>query len=209
MSRAPRAWSHMTRAVALFGASILFMGAHGAMHRAQSDLLALQTAAGGKLSFEIASVKQNFSSKQGSDSNVPLFGDRYPANGGLFLAVNQPLSNYLAFAYNLDITRARMLESELPKWALAGRFDIQARAPAGATKDQMRLMMQSLLADRFHLKAHLETRETKIYALELIRSEEHTSELQSRRDLVCRLLLEKKKKKEKKIQEKKPQPQQQ
>src|SRR5690349_24049521 len=29
------------------------------------------------------------------------------------------------------------------------------------------------------------------------RSEEHTSELQSRRDLVCRLLLEKKKKKEK------------
>src|SRR5690349_24232141 len=29
-----------------------------------------------------------------------------------------------------------------------------------------------------------------------IRSEEHTSELQSRRDLVCRLLLEKKKKKE-------------
>src|SRR5690349_24232499 len=30
------------------------------------------------------------------------------------------------------------------------------------------------------------------------RSEEHTSELQSRRDLVCRLLLEKKKKKKKK-----------
>src|SRR5690349_21970394 len=30
------------------------------------------------------------------------------------------------------------------------------------------------------------------------RSEEHTSELQSRRDLVCRLLLEKKKKKQKK-----------
>src|SRR6266496_5613333 len=33
----------------------------------------------------------------------------------------------------------------------------------------------------------------------LARSEEHTSELQSRRDLVCRLLLEKKKKKKKKI----------
>src|SRR5438874_10389018 len=32
----------------------------------------------------------------------------------------------------------------------------------------------------------------------LVRSEEHTSELQSRRDLVCRLLLEKKKKKNKK-----------
>src|SRR5438874_6215715 len=33
---------------------------------------------------------------------------------------------------------------------------------------------------------------------EFVRSEEHTSELQSRRDLVCRLLLEKKKKKKKK-----------
>src|SRR5690349_23872301 len=35
----------------------------------------------------------------------------------------------------------------------------------------------------------------KIFTFEPIRSEEHTSELQSRRDLVCRLLLEKKKKK--------------
>src|SRR5204863_8576761 len=32
-----------------------------------------------------------------------------------------------------------------------------------------------------------------------VRSEEHTSELQSRRDLVCRLLLEKKKKKKKNV----------
>src|SRR5690349_24169482 len=36
----------------------------------------------------------------------------------------------------------------------------------------------------------------------LVRSEEHTSELQSRRDLVCRLLLEKKKNKKKNIQQK-------
>src|SRR5438105_11249777 len=34
------------------------------------------------------------------------------------------------------------------------------------------------------------------YALAVLRSEEHTSELQSRVDLVCRLLLEKKKKQE-------------
>src|SRR5438874_6361956 len=35
---------------------------------------------------------------------------------------------------------------------------------------------------------------TKLSPVEMLRSEEHTSELQSRRDLVCRLLLEKKKK---------------
>src|SRR5690349_24127155 len=34
---------------------------------------------------------------------------------------------------------------------------------------------------------------------EIVRSEEHTSELQSRRDLVCRLLLEKKKKKQQSV----------
>src|SRR5690349_23373413 len=39
--------------------------------------------------------------------------------------------------------------------------------------------------------------------LDKIRSEEHTSELQSRRDLVCRLLLEKKKKKKTNKQKKK------
>src|SRR5690349_24871358 len=37
------------------------------------------------------------------------------------------------------------------------------------------------------------------FAEQAARSEEHTSELQSRRDLVCRLLLEKKKKKKKNI----------
>src|SRR5690349_24502442 len=39
-----------------------------------------------------------------------------------------------------------------------------------------------------------------VLGVAMIRSEEHTSELQSRRDLVCRLLLEKKKKKQKKKQ---------
>src|SRR6266496_1137126 len=38
---------------------------------------------------------------------------------------------------------------------------------------------------------------TQVFRFEPNRSEEHTSELQSRRDLVCRLLLEKKKKKKK------------
>src|SRR5690349_23142759 len=40
-------------------------------------------------------------------------------------------------------------------------------------------------------------RRSRRFAISTTRSEEHTSELQSRRDLVCRLLLEKKKKKKK------------
>src|SRR5690349_24995162 len=59
-----------------------------------------------------------------------------------------------------------------------------------------RQIVQALVdvADRFGRKVHGDHR-----AIAGSRSEEHTSELQSRRDLVCRLLLEKKKKKKKEI----------
>src|SRR5436190_4518584 len=55
------------------------------------------------------------------------------------------------------------------------------------------------------LAMSLETSASRMRRLgrsELVRSEEHTSELQSHSDLVCRLLLEKKKKKKKKNIEK-------
>src|SRR2546421_8527053 len=47
----------------------------------------------------------------------------------------------------------------------------------------------------FGVTAHLDKRRTESFFLQTFfhRSEEHTSELQSRSDLVCRLLLEKKK----------------
>jgi uncharacterized protein (TIGR03435 family) len=57
---------------------------------------------------------------------------------------------------------------QLPK-SLTIDFDIEARAPGNPTKDQMRLMMQSLLADRFRLRAHFETHEGPVYALTLVR----------------------------------------
>src|SRR5439155_25643923 len=45
----------------------------------------------------------------------------------------------------------------LPAWVYADRFDIEARAEGNPTKDQMRRMMQALLADRFKLTTHIET----------------------------------------------------
>jgi uncharacterized protein (TIGR03435 family) len=41
-----------------------------------------------------------------------------------------------------------------PKWAGVDRFDIRAKAPAGTNAANLRLMLQSLLADRFGLKVH-------------------------------------------------------
>ena len=45
------------------------------------------------------------------------------------------------------------------------RFDIEARSTANPTKDQMRLMMQSLLVDRFKMKAHIEQKTRPVFEL--------------------------------------------
>lgn len=52
-----------------------------------------------------------------------------------------------------------------PAWMASQRCEIVAKVPDGAGKAQVSLMLQSLLAERFHLVAHRETRELPIFAL--------------------------------------------
>jgi len=52
-----------------------------------------------------------------------------------------------------------------PEWMSAERFDILAKIPEGAGKDLVPEMLQSLLAERFKLSTHRETKEHAIYAL--------------------------------------------
>ncbi len=52
-----------------------------------------------------------------------------------------------------------------PPWLEFDRFDIAGRAPASTSPDTTRLMLQSLLADRFHLAAHYETRPVPTFVL--------------------------------------------
>jgi uncharacterized protein (TIGR03435 family) len=52
-----------------------------------------------------------------------------------------------------------------PAWLGQERFEISATLGRPASDDQVRLMMQGLLAERFKLKLHRETRETPVYAL--------------------------------------------
>jgi uncharacterized protein (TIGR03435 family) len=146
------------------------------------------------LEFDVASVKQNKSDRD-SSSNLSLdSGNLYSAVShddvsapaeNYFSATNQPLWQYIVFAYKLSGTEEMTLRfsyfsglsSKAPSWATGGfdvsadRFDIQARAPGHPTKDQMRLMMQSLLADRFHLVVHRETRVVPVFALVLVAEE--------------------------------------
>src|ERR1022692_34137 len=54
-----------------------------------------------------------------------------------------------------------------PKWVSTDSFEIHALANGIPTKDQMRLMLQSLLADRFRLQVHIVTVQVPVLALVL------------------------------------------
>jgi uncharacterized protein (TIGR03435 family) len=56
---------------------------------------------------------------------------------------------------------------DLPRWIYNERFDVEARANGEPAKDQMRLMMRSLLKDRFKLVTHTEQRTQDIFDLKL------------------------------------------
>ena len=143
---------------------------------------AWQPAAGGKMEFEVASVRENrsggesssnFSLDSGNVYTVVNKGDASGPNGSYFAATGMPLVRFIIFAYKLSGTQELALrfnyfpglKTSLPDWVKGARYDIAARAPGTESKDQMRLMMQALLADRFNLQAHWETRQAPVFAL--------------------------------------------
>lgn len=132
-----------------------------------------------KLTFEVASVKPNNSSGI-PHSNFPLGSSYvYVPNGGFFYATNQPLLIYIYFAYKVVGNQGQFLREQLPDSATTERFDIQARsALRNPTKDQMREMMRSLLADRFKFAVHYETRQVPVFALEPVKSGQFGPQLQ-------------------------------
>jgi uncharacterized protein (TIGR03435 family) len=108
--------------------------------------------------FEVASVKLNKS------ADTRQFIQRQP--GGRVTVTNMPLRGLITFAYQL----ASFQLIGGPSWIANDRFDMVAKLegnpefPApGAGPDQ--LAFRTLMADRFKLQVHRETREMDIYAL--------------------------------------------
>lgn len=129
-----------------------------------------QIDAGGKMEFDVVSVKPNNApmTAQTVNSNIPLGPqDMFSPTGGLLSSTNWPLLQYMVFAYKLTPNQVQSVQTQLPKWATSVRYDIEARAAGNPTKDQYRLMMQALLADRFKLAIHYETKQVPVYALVL------------------------------------------
>ena len=114
--------------------------------------------------FEVSTVKPNKTGSSGSDS---YFRD------GRFTASNVTLKNLLQYrAYRIPASRI----FGGPKWIDSEGFDIEAKTDGAVAdwlrtlaRDQLRVqtqgMFQQLLADRFKLAVHWETRDLPVYAM--------------------------------------------
>ena len=102
--------------------------------------------------FEVAIVKPNRTNDPGAYSNM---GGATPSMR------NQTLRGMILWAYSV---RDFQLDGG-PKWVDSERYDLQGRTTPNATIDQRRLMLQSLLTDRFKLGVHRETKELPIFNL--------------------------------------------
>jgi len=109
-----------------------------------------QTAASEPLTFDVASIKL-------ADMARPAPTYRVGPDG---FTMRASLNDLIKLAY--EVESYQLVHG--PDWAQA-YYDVQAKASAVSTKLQIRAMMQTLLAERFHLKVHRETRTMSCYVL--------------------------------------------
>ena len=128
----------------------------------QAPMLLAQTQGAGPLpSFEAASIKRNTSGEAG--------GPYLQIEGSQLVVVNNNLFTIIRTSWNIQPNQ--ILGG--PDWVRSDseRFDITAKIPDGTKRDQVRPMAQALLAERFKLKVHRETRELPVFALVVARSD--------------------------------------
>lgn len=129
--------------------------------------------------FEVASVRENTSS--GTPRRIEVLP------GGQFNAINMTLREIVSIVYPTDGGRFRHADQLVggPGWFESARFDIVAKTDArggdsnkpGFTAtaadreavERVRLMMRRLLAERFKLRVHNETRQLAIYELVILK----------------------------------------
>jgi uncharacterized protein (TIGR03435 family) len=122
--------------------------------------------------FEVASVKLSPPGfTNGMRTYLPPSGGPGTADPGLLRCVNCSLSDLVIKAYNLETYQLSgpgwlVQEARDPiRGSHGNEFLLSAKVPAGATEDQARLMLQSLLAERFKLKVHWEKKDMPAWAL--------------------------------------------
>lgn len=149
---------------------VVFGARYAEVKAAQTVTEDWQKAAGGQMEFDVASVRLNPGPAEPANFHLSP-DDAYTPTGGV-LNADYALTTYIFFAYKIMPTREQFqaLFGHLPKWVQTDNYEIHARATTmNPTKDQMRLMMQSLLKERFGLVVHLETQDTPVLEMTLMK----------------------------------------
>jgi bla regulator protein blaR1 len=130
--------------------------------RAQS-----QGDAASRPAFEVASVKLT---AHGRNAEGWSYSDVKIASPGRLVGTNASLDECIRWAYDIkeyQISRPDWLNSD------AASYDIEAKAPPNTTPRQMRLMLQTLLGERFKLVLHRETKLLPVYWLKVGKNGPH------------------------------------
>src|SRR5579863_1448473 len=85
----------------------------------------------------------------------------FRVSGGTLVVTNQTLDVLVRQAYNVKYYQI----TGGPAWFNSDRFNVEAESPGDPSREQMMAMLQTLLADRFKLKVHRESKEGTVYAL--------------------------------------------
>jgi uncharacterized protein (TIGR03435 family) len=148
-------------ALAFAGTAALSLGIQGVMTapiRAQSPKPnSVGAASGTQLQFDVASIK---AASPDAPINSLVASPIITAPGRLS-ARNASLRDLIRGAYGLEDYQIAGGSASV----LAARFDVEAKAAGRATANELRLMLQGLLADRFKLALHPEAKELAVYAL--------------------------------------------
>ncbi|HEV2619874.1 MAG TPA: TIGR03435 family protein [Acidobacteriaceae bacterium] len=121
--------------------------------------IALSQTSSVPLTYDVVSVRpSNPSSDEGRISPLP--------NGVGYNAVGVPVSAMLSVMYRIP---HRQIVGG-PSWVYNANFDVLVRADHRYSIDDLHAMFQNMLADRFHLKLHIEIRTGPVYALTLAKS---------------------------------------
>jgi len=116
-------------------------------------------AAAAKPAFTVATIKP-------SRPDAPRGG--YGFRGQDVTTTNVTVNWMIKLAYNMH---ARQIVGG-PAWLDSAKYDTVGRpdTPGQPSRDQMKLMIQGLLADRFQLKFHIEKRELPVYAMVVLKT---------------------------------------
>jgi len=121
-------------------------------------------AADAPVAFEVASIKPA-PPLGGGPVRIGCSGGPGSTDPGLYTCFNADISQLVVQAYGL---KRYQLPSFAPAVFVGGdtaRFNITAKVPPGATEEQLKGMLQNLLAERFKLRFHYEKKEMQVYDL--------------------------------------------